>query len=85
MFRYFSRAFSGKRRGQTMTEYAIIVALVAVASIAVVTVFGKQLRTVYAFMAKRIAGHHENPTDYTGEVLDKIGAEMDDWPVQRND
>ena len=85
MFGYFCRGFRARRRGQTLTEYAIIVALVAVASIAVVTIFGNEIRVVFAFMAKRIAGHHDDPKAKGDQVVSAaetvLGAEMDDWPV----
>ena len=42
--------------GQGMTEYIIIVALVAVAAIAVYQFFGQVLRAQTAAMAKEIAG-----------------------------
>jgi Flp pilus assembly pilin Flp len=44
------------QRGQGMTEYIIIVALVAVAAIAVYQYFGQVLRSQTAAMAKEIAG-----------------------------
>lgn len=44
------------QRGQGMTEYIIIVALVAVAAIAVYQYFGQVLRAQTAAMAKEIAG-----------------------------
>jgi Flp pilus assembly pilin Flp len=45
-----------RQRGQGMTEYIIIVALVAVAAIAVYQYFGQVLRAQTAAMAKEIAG-----------------------------
>jgi len=49
----------GKRHtqsGQGMTEYIIIVALVAVAAIAVYQLFGQVIRSQTAAMAKELAG-----------------------------
>jgi Flp pilus assembly pilin Flp len=43
-------------RGQGMTEYIIIVALVAVAAIGVYTAFGKTLRGQMAVTAQALAG-----------------------------
>jgi len=43
------------RLGQTTTEYAIIVTLVALASIAVILIFGNQIRALFAAGAKRMA------------------------------
>lgn len=47
-----------KRRqlGQGMTEYIIIVALVAIAAIAVYQLFGQVIRSQTAAMAKELAG-----------------------------
>ncbi|WP_028358030.1 hypothetical protein [Brackiella oedipodis] len=42
--------------GQAMTEYIIIVALVAVAAIAVYQLFGQVVRSQTAAMAKELAG-----------------------------
>jgi pilus assembly protein Flp/PilA len=45
-----------KRRGQGMTEYIIIVALIAIASIAVVTLFGDNIRKLFGASANALAG-----------------------------
>lgn len=42
--------------GQGMTEYIIIVALIAIAAIAVVTVFGNNLRNLFSASANALAG-----------------------------
>lgn len=44
------------QRGQGMTEYIIIVALVAVAAIAVYQLFGQVVRSQTAAMARELAG-----------------------------
>ncbi len=49
------KAYPGQR-GQGMTEYIIIVALVAVAAIAVYQTFGQVVRSQTAAMAKELAG-----------------------------
>lgn len=43
-------------RGQGMTEYILIVALIAIATIGVVTVFGDQLRALFGMSADALAG-----------------------------
>ena len=48
--------FSGISRGQGMVEYLIIAALIAVASIAVYSAWGKTFRDQSAGMAKQMAG-----------------------------
>jgi len=50
-----------RQAGQGMTEYIIIVALVAVAAIAVYQSFGQVIRAQTAAMAKELAG--EDGTD----------------------
>jgi len=52
-----------KQSGQGMTEYVIIVALVAVAAIAVYQSFGQVIRAQTAAMAKELAG--EDGSDYS--------------------
>lgn len=56
----FSHARSGKllarQSGQGMTEYIIIVALVAVAAIGVYQYFGQVMRSQTAAVAKELAG-----------------------------
>jgi Flp pilus assembly pilin Flp len=44
-------------RGQGMTEYIIVVALVAIAAIGVYTAFGKTLRGQMAVTAQALAGN----------------------------
>jgi Flp pilus assembly pilin Flp len=43
-----------KSAGQTTAEYAIIIALVAVSSIAIILIFGDQLRALFAGASKRL-------------------------------
>ncbi|CAM4155704.1 hypothetical protein [Bordetella muralis] len=45
-----------RQRGQGMTEYIIVVALVAVAAIAVYQLFGQVVRAQTAAMVREIAG-----------------------------
>lgn len=44
------------RKGQTTAEYAIIVALVAVSSIAVILIFGDRIRALFATEEARLSG-----------------------------
>ncbi len=50
------RAKRNSQRGQGMTEYIIIVALIAVAAIAVYQYFGQTVRNQTAAIANEIAG-----------------------------
>lgn len=45
-----------KQAGQGMTEYIVIVALIAIAAIGVATMFGKTVHNQIAGMAEEVAG-----------------------------
>ena len=45
-----------RQRGQGMTEYIIITALIAIAAIAAITAFGGTVRSGVAGMAKELSG-----------------------------
>jgi pilus assembly protein Flp/PilA len=45
-----------KARGQGMTEYIIIVALIAIAAIGVITLFGDNIRRLFGVSADALAG-----------------------------
>ncbi|HEY3445787.1 MAG TPA: hypothetical protein VGK67_05445 [Myxococcales bacterium] len=46
--------------GQGMTEYIIIVALIAIAAIAVITLYGQQLRALFAASSNAMGGQEYN-------------------------
>jgi pilus assembly protein Flp/PilA len=46
-----------RRRGQGMTEYILIVALIAIAAIGVVTLFGNNIRRLFGQSADALAGN----------------------------
>ena len=46
-----------KRRGQGMTEYIIIVALIAIAAIGIITLFGNNIRRLFGASASALAGN----------------------------
>ena len=63
------------RAGQGMTEYIIIVALVAIASIAVVNIFGDSIRELFSASTKNIQGTPTDPKagkDPSGEVTHSL-------------
>jgi pilus assembly protein Flp/PilA len=45
-----------RRRGQGMTEYILIVSLIAIASIGVATLFGNNVRTLFGIASNALAG-----------------------------
>lgn len=62
-----------KRRGQGMTEYIIIVALIAIAAIGVITLFGNNLRKLFGQSADALAGNADvkNDADARKAALEK--------------
>jgi len=44
------------QRGQGMTEYVIVVALIGIASIGVTTIFGGDVRSLYGAVTEALAG-----------------------------
>jgi Flp pilus assembly pilin Flp len=51
-----SKKSNAQRRGQGMTEYVIVVALIAIAAITAITFFGNNLRDVFGASAGALAG-----------------------------
>ena len=51
--------------GQGMTEYIIIVALIAIAAIGVITVFGDNVRRLFGASADALAGEVTDPNTQT--------------------
>jgi Flp pilus assembly pilin Flp len=47
----------GKDAGQGMTEYIIIVALIAIAAIGIVTVFGSNVRVLFGGITQALSGN----------------------------
>lgn len=69
MLGMFGNLFWRKKKtlGQTVAEYALIVALVAIASIGILSLFGDQIRSLFNAMTKQIAGHTDaQQQDYSG-------------------
>ena len=50
-------------KGQTTAEYAIIVALVAVSSIAIILIFGDQLRALFRAETEQLGGDESAATE----------------------
>ncbi len=65
-----------KSRGQGMTEYIIIVALIAIAAVGVVTLFGNNIRKMFGASANVLAGQDTaNDRNQSNKTLNekKIG------------
>jgi Flp pilus assembly pilin Flp len=50
-----------REEGQGMTEYIIIVALIAVAAIGVVTIFGNDIKALFTASTNALAGEAQDP------------------------
>ncbi len=57
-----ARLVKGKN-GQGMTEYIIIVALIAIAAIGIYTLFGKQIREVVGAISGQLGGETKKSAD----------------------
>jgi pilus assembly protein Flp/PilA len=64
--------------GQGMSEYLIIVALVAVAAIAIVSLFGNNIRTLFANSTNALAGQTANAQGSTASVTKKTLKDFSD-------
>jgi Flp pilus assembly pilin Flp len=60
--RRFVHRLVRSEQGQGLSEYLIIVALVAVAAIGVVTVFGRDIRELFAGTTDSLAGNQASNT-----------------------
>ena len=58
-------------RGQGMTEYIIITALIAIAAIGVVTLFGDNIRQIFGASADALSGQ-TNVTPGTRQAKDQV-------------
>ena len=56
------RKMMKKQDGQGMTEYIIIVALIAIAAIGVVTIFGDNIRRIFGASVNALANESTNDT-----------------------
>ena len=61
MLTHKTKQFNRKQRGQGMTEYIIIVALIAIAAIAVYQFFGQTIRSQTSGIALELAGKSAKP------------------------
>jgi len=60
--RRFLRTLLRSQSGQGMSEYLIIVALIAIAAIGVVTVFGRDIRELFSGTTDSLAGNQADNT-----------------------
>ena len=60
-----------------MTEYIIIVALIAIATIAVITLFGDNIRALFGSSANALVGTSTSPTDLGGKEVSEDSVKRD--------
>jgi pilus assembly protein Flp/PilA len=72
-FIWNAKRYARKESGQGMTEYIIIVALIAVAAIAVVVLFGDNIRKQFGKAANAVGGQK------TADVTDTKAAESEQY------
>ena len=78
MLNFFHRGLN--KKGQSTAEYIIIVVIIAVLSIAVVTIFGKRIRALFAYSAEEITGQDgTDPSDAGGDANNEVDKGMGDW------
>ena len=66
--RRFLRKMLKSQSGQGMSEYLIIVALIAIAAIGVVTVFGRDIRELFSGTTNSLAGNQATNTAVKANV-----------------
>ena len=73
--------------GQSMTEYIVIVALIAIAAIAVIMLFGKQIRHAFLTMTHSLSGtgtgEQEDQAEQAGEIGQDQDIGLDDFDAAR--
>ncbi len=65
------RRFMKGRRGQGMTEYIIIVALIAIAALVIFTLFGDQIRSITGGIVTALSGEESIVREDVQEVGDQ--------------
>ena len=74
-----NRLIHGKK-GQGMTEYIIIVALIAIAAIGIYALFGEQIRSVIASIGGQLSGDTTAETDKVDmDTQEKKAATLKDF------
>ena len=68
-----------RQRGQGMTEYIIIVALVAIGSVFFVTVFGDNVRALFGASANALVGHQQRAADLRRDEISDIKRTVEDF------
>ena len=68
-----------RQSGQGMTEYILIVALIAILSITVVTIFGNQIRALFGGSAEKLTNENASVENVSqGASQQESGRTIDD-------
>ena len=73
------KRLTGRRSGQTTAEYGIIVALIAIASISIILIFGNQIRELFFKEAQQLAGDADARVDDHTTGGDPARDSLTDW------
>ena len=68
-----------KKRGQGMTEYIIVVALIAILSISVVVIFGNQIRAMFSHSTEKLTGGNEAYEDFSDDAAAEVEKDFGDF------
>ena len=64
-----------RKSGQGMTEYIIIVAIIAIGAILIIGLFGKQIKGVFAGMGASLGGKDDQNTAVASDVTGRLETE----------
>ena len=73
------RKLMKKQDGQGMTEYIIIVALIAIAAIGVVTIFGDNIRKIFGASVNALANQATSNTGAKGAGVSSVHRNITDF------
>ena len=63
-----------RKQGQGMTEYIIIIAIIAIGAILIVGLFGQQIKNVFAGMTGSLGGKTAVGTSKASALANSVGA-----------
>lgn len=67
-----------RKSGQGMTEYIIIIAIIAIGAILIVGLFGRQIKEVFTGMGGALAGENDKSDkvdmEKAGQIKDTMGS-----------
>lgn len=66
-----TRSRPGRKRGQGMTEYIIVIAIIAIGAIAIIGLFGKQIKHAFNRMGSAVDGRSVGSQGDVGEAAEK--------------